>query len=245
MRKRTLCQTLTTVGAAVALTVPLVTPANAGNLFRWTDADGQRHMESIIPADQAKLGYEVLDDRNFRVLKTVGRALNKEELAAAEKKQAIEAEKKLAQERAERHDRTLLATYMSTDDMEMARNGQLRTLDSMIESTQRTRGRLETNLDDLIGSAAAFERDSKPVPKRTEKDIANIRQQIELQTKIISDNREKQQLLTAQFDADIRRFKALKGIVDPDVPVDNGVSNTAATGVQPGVSTETSTAPSH
>jgi len=102
------------------------------------------------------------------------------------------------------------------DDMQMARNGQLGTLELMIESTRRTRERLKTNLDDLIGSAAAFERDGKAVPKNTENDIANIRQQIELQTEIINENREKQRLIAAQFDDDISRFKTLKGIVDPE-----------------------------
>jgi hypothetical protein len=228
MRKPTLRQTLSMTGAAAALSVTVITSVHAGNLYRWTDANGQRHMESIIPADQAKLGYEVVDDRTFRVLKTVGRALNEEELAAAEKAQAIEKQKNLEQQRAARHDRTLLATYMSVDDMQMARNGQLGTLELMIESTRRTRERLKTNLDDLIGSAAAFERDGKPVPKRTEKAIANVRQQIELQTEIINENREKQRLIAAQFDADISRFKTLKGIVDPATPVDNGVSDAAA-----------------
>lgn len=205
--------------AATLLGALAIMPVAAGTIYRWTDENGQRHMETSIPANQAKLGYEVLDDSNFRVLKKVGRALNEEELAAAVKAQEAEAAAKQLAESAERHDRTLLATYMSVDDMQMARNGQLRTLDSIIESTERTRDRLKVNLDDLIASAAGYERDGRSVPKRVEDNINNVRGQIDRQTQIIEENRDKQNQIAAQFSADITRFKTLKGIVDPIEPI--------------------------
>ena len=188
--------------------------AISGTLYRWTDEQGQRHMETIIPADDARLGYEVLDDRSFRVLKKVHRALTVEELAIAEAAKEVERKKKIATEAAVRHDRTLLATYMSVDGMEMARNGQINTLNSIIESTERTRERLRSNLDDLIGSAASYERDGRKVPVSTEEDIEAVRGQILSQDNIIEENHQKQHTITAQFGADIERFKQLKGIVD-------------------------------
>ena len=189
--------------------------AVAGNLYRWTDGQGQRHMESTIPADQAKFGYEVVDDRTFRVIKKVGRQLTDEELAAAAREAEAEAEKQRLQEAKERHDRTLLATYVSVDDMEMARNGQFNTLDLIIESTERTMERLQANLDDLIASAAGYERDGRKVPPRTEKSIETVKGQIERQREIIAENELKKSQIAEQFATDIARFRELKGIVEP------------------------------
>ena len=204
---------------AVLLCLSVTQATFAGTLYRWTDEQGQRHMETIIPADQAKLGYEVLDDRSFRVLKKVHRALTAEELVAAEAAKEIERKKQLAIEAAARHDRTLLATYMSVDGMEMARNGQINTLNSIIESTERTRERLKSNLDDLIGSAASYERDGRKVPASTVQDIEAVRAQILSQDNIIEENHDKQRTITKQFGIDIARFKEIKGIVDLPEPV--------------------------
>ncbi len=217
--------------ALVTLAVSI--PVSAGTLYRWTDENGQRHMESIIPADQARLGYEVLDDQNFRVIKRVERELTADELAAAEKARQIEEEKQRLAENAARHDRTLLATYMSVDDMQMALQGQLRTLESIIESTERTRARLKDNLDDLIASAANYSRDGRKVPKSQEQGIADVRAQIERQTEIIEDNREKQRLISEQFESDIVRFKQLKGIVDTPAPQPPSGLNSAVAADQP------------
>jgi hypothetical protein len=198
---------------AILTSLLLCSAVQAGTLYRWTDSEGQRHMETIIPADQAKLGYEVLDGRTFRVLRKVHRALNEEELIVAQQQQEADAAAERAKQQAERHDRTLLATYMSVDDMQMARNGQLRTLDSLIESTERTQERLQANLNDLIASAAGYERDGQAIPKRTEADISNVREQIERQNELIAENHTKQAQITTQFNADIDRFRSLKGIV--------------------------------
>ncbi|MBL4621298.1 MAG: hypothetical protein JKY89_02775 [Immundisolibacteraceae bacterium] len=200
--------------AAILVSLSAVQVSFAGTVYRWTDEEGQRHMESIIPADDAKLGYEVLDDRSFRVLKKVNRALTEDELVAADATREIERKKQLVIEASARHDRTLLATYMSVDGMEMARNGQINTLNSIIESTERTRERLKSNLDDLIGSAASYERDSRKVPVSTVKDIEAVRAQILSQDKIIEENYIKQSTIIAQFTDDIARFKELKGLVD-------------------------------
>jgi len=208
--------------AAALFSVALAAPANAGTLYRWTDDQGQQHMETIIPANQARLGYEVLDDRNFRIIKRVMRALTDEELAAALEAQLEGAAAKLIQEKIARHDRTLLATYMSVDDMQMARNGQLLTLDSIIASSQSTRERLTSNLDELIAAAAGWERESKRIPKGIQKNIVKIREEIDRQTQIIDENHEKQQQITEQFVADISRFKELKGITDSATTLELG-----------------------
>ena len=211
---------------ALLLGLAITQVAVSGTLYRWTDEQGQRHMETIIPADQARLGYEVLDDRSFRVLKKVHRALTPEELVAAEAAKEVERKKQLATEAAARRDRTLLATYMSVDGMEMARNGQINTLNSIIESTERTRERLKSNLDDLIGSAASYERDGRKVPVSAVKDIEAVRAQILSQDNIIEENHLKQQTIAAQFGSDIKRFKQLKGIVDqPEIVPLSAVKN--------------------
>lgn len=194
------------------LLVVIALPLHAGTLYRWVDSDGVRHMETLIPPEEAQNGYEVVDDRSFRVIQTVPRALTGQELEAETLKQEAKAQQQREVELAARHDRTLLSIYTTVEDMEMARDGQLETLESIRGSIKETLAQMRKNLDDMIASAAGFERDGRPVPPKLLTDIETTKKQVAVHEQSLTENRAKQDEVVRTFTLDIARFKALKGI---------------------------------
>ena len=67
-------------------------------------------------------------------------------------------------------------------------------------------------MDKLIAQAAAAEREGKPPSETLEKDIQKLKRQIKNNEDFIADKRKEQEVVKADADHDIARFKELKGI---------------------------------
>ncbi len=198
--------------ALIFLLTGFTVAATAGTLYRWKDDKGVTHMETFIPPEHAQGGYEVLDDRSFRIIETVPAALTEEELEAAREEQQAERERQREAELQARHDRTLLATYANIDDMLMTRDGQLRTIDSIIQSIEQTILQQQEHLQSLLERAAAREQAGKKIPRQTLNAIANAREQITQIEKNLQENRAKRSDIETTFETDIARFKELSGL---------------------------------
>lgn len=182
----------------------------SGTLYRWKDDKGITHMETFIPPEETKGGYEVLDDRSFRVIETVPPALTEAELEAAKIAQEAELERQRAAELQARRDRTLLATYANLDDMQMTRDGQLRTIESIIQSIEQTITQQRDQLRGLQERAAQAEQRGAKVPRKTLDAIASTEEQITLNEASLAENRKKRLEIEATFAEDMARFKELK-----------------------------------
>src|SRR5690606_35693993 len=105
----------------IAMTRPLILlsalllacgSANAAdhNRYKWRDAEGNLHYSDSLPAEAARLGYEIVNSQGI-VVKRVQRAKTKDELAAAKVLAEREkAEREAAEVRA-RTDAQLLSGY--------------------------------------------------------------------------------------------------------------------------------------
>jgi hypothetical protein len=107
------------------------------------------------------------------------------------------------------HDRSLLATYSSEEDMLLARDGKLASVDALIQLTNSRIESTETRLREYAAEAAEFERSGKPVP-------AILQDQIKTARELITENREfvqqkeiERENIAARFDADIARYRGL------------------------------------
>lgn len=184
---------------------------DASTLYRWKDAEGKQHIGTVIPPEFSQLGYEVLDGGTLRVIKVVPPPYTEEQLKQAEQEQAAAEAAKKAKDMRKRADQTLLATYLSIDDLVMARDGQLTTLDSIIDSIRKTKERLEANLDQQIEAAGAYERDGKEIPKTLLDNIDASRTQIADHQAAIEEHQARQEELKKNFARDMERFKELTG----------------------------------
>ncbi len=201
--------------------------AGGGRIKCWHNKDGVRECGNVVPPEYAQQGSETKDSFGVTVGET-GRAKTLEELEAERaagkaKEQEAEAVKKRAAQ-----DRVLLDTFTTEDDMVLTRDGQIAHRESQIHLVESHIEKLQKNLDQMIERAAEIERrGEKPAPDVV-KNIDDVRAQITENHKFIDTKHHEQDVIRARFDADIARFRELKGIKPPATPSDSAAGAPAA-----------------
>jgi hypothetical protein len=182
-------------------------------LYRWVDAQGVVHYGDQIPPEYASRDRDVLNSQGVAI-DSEKREISEADRQEQRKREAAAAADREAKEEIERRDRMLLATYLSVHDIEQLRDRRLELLDSRIKVTEVYVANLKTRLDTLHGEAKAFEKGAKPrpVPADLTKEIADTQGTIDSYEQSLERDRAEQAKVRASFEADIERFKQLKGI---------------------------------
>lgn len=198
--------TLCTLGSAHAAEPNKSTP---GRLYKWTDEKGKVHYGDMVPPEYVKQERKVLNEQGIEV-KTLEAAKTPEQLAEEQRlaEQRREQERIAAEQAA--HDRMLLATFTTEDDMVMTRDGKIAAIDSVLRVTRTRIEKIEQTLNDLTREAAELERAGKPIPDNLHEQILGARGQIQRYLDYIASKRREQEDIRAQFEGDIRRFRELK-----------------------------------
>ena len=184
------------------------TPAQAERMFKWVDENGKIHYSDRVPPRHSKLERREYDQRG-RQVKLYERAKTPEEKAEAERLAAIEEEKRRQAERDAVHDRSLLATYSSEQDMLLARDGKLASVDALIQLTNSRIESAESRLRNFAAEAAEFERSGKPVPAALQKQITMSRELILENRAFVQEKEIEREAIASQFDSDIARYREL------------------------------------
>jgi hypothetical protein len=183
-----------------------ITPKEA--VYRGKDARGQSYYGQNIPPECMEADGEVLDNRG-RVVRVIPGRLALEAVTA---QQAAEEAKKANAQR----DRTLLATYLSVADIERLRDQRLELLVQQGHVTDQYIANLKAREARLIDDVQRFRPYSSspraPVlPDHVAEDIVNTVNGLQVYQQELAKNTAEQQQLRSEFDADIARFKELKG----------------------------------
>ncbi len=183
-----------------------------GEVYRWVDDEGTVHFGDQVPAEYAPIDRQVLNQYGVP-LRTEQGMLTEEEIeaerrAAAEKKAAIAAA---------RRDEVLLSTYLSVEEIEALRNRRIELIDGQISVTTNYLDSLRTRLKALQAEAGNFKPFSKdpeaePIDEKLAAEIADTADSIALYERTLNDTRVRQGRVVMAFDADIARFKELKGL---------------------------------
>jgi len=182
-------------------------------VYRCRDANGQSHFGQSIPA--------VCIGRDIEVLDNTGRVVRRIDSTAALAARAgqqdqADAEKRAAEAAAQR-DRTLLATYLSVADIERLRDNRLEILVQQSAVTREYISNLRERESRLIADVQRFRPYSpKPtapaVPDHLAEEMVNTVNGLQVYQEELAKNTTEQTRLREEFDADINRFKELKGI---------------------------------
>jgi uncharacterized protein (DUF3084 family) len=181
----------------------------SGRLYKWTDENGKVHYGDMIPPQYSKQERKVLNDQGVEV-KTLDAAKTPEQLAEEERLTAQRLEQeRIAADQAS-HDRMLLATFTTEDDMVMTRDGKISAIDGVLRVTRDRIEKIELSLAELTREAAELERAGKPISDNLHEQILGARGQIQRYLDYIASKRREQEGIRAQFEGDIRRFRELK-----------------------------------
>jgi hypothetical protein len=184
------------------------TSAVAERTFKWVDNEGQVHYGNRVPPEHAKKERRVINEQG-RTVKIYEAAKTPEERAAAEKAAELAARKKALDEKQAIHDRSLLATYTSEQDMLLARDGKVASVEALLQLTNSRIQSMKQRLHELTEEAATYERSGKQLPHSVEAQINNLRSQITRNEAFIKEKEQELVDINKQFDADISRFVEL------------------------------------
>ncbi len=178
-------------------------------VYRCRDARGQSHFGQNIPPACMDLDVEVLD-KSGRIVRTIPGRRSMEQVAA--QKAAEEAGKAAAQ-----RDRTLLATYLSVADIERLRDQRVELLEQQSRVTEQYIANLREREARLMSEVQRFRPYSEaptapPMPDHMAEDIVNTVNGLQVYEQELAKNTTERDQLRSAFNADIARFKELKGL---------------------------------
>ena len=166
----------------LAITLLMAPLCVAGNLYRYTNAEGVTVVDYQVPADYVGRGYEVLNNDGM-VIQVVPRELTGEEKKTRNAQQELEAAAMAEKQRLREWDESLLLRYSTIADIEASREralGDLRIRLSILKSNKRS---LKTQVESYQAQAADLERSGKEV------DMARLGAIEDIQTEIASTDR--------------------------------------------------------
>lgn len=183
----------------------------APQVYRWVDEDGVVHFGDQVPAQYAATDRQVLNQYGVPVKTQQGSVSADEQAAAAQAAAARD-----AQAAATRRDEVLLSTYLSVEEIEALRDRRTELMTGQIALTENYLGSLHQKLATLKEEASAFKPYSKdpaaePIDAKLAQELANTLDSIALYEKTLDDTRARKARMVADFDADIARFRELRG----------------------------------
>jgi hypothetical protein len=159
--------------------------ALAGKVYKWVDENGVTHYGDAIPPEYSKKTHDVLNEQGSRV-ETVNE--DKPETAGPG---AVPQDNR---------DRALLATYGSVAEIEQVRDRRTGYLDSQNQVSLDRLAALKSRLAELETGGG------------DQNELATVRQRISEYDAEIARRNEEKARIAASFDADIARFRELKGL---------------------------------
>lgn len=175
----------------------------------WKNSDGIRECGNAVPPEYAQQGHDEINKQGIRI-KSHERARTKAELAEVKRLQAIEDEKKRLAEEQAMHDRVLLDTFASEDEIVMTRDGKITSIKTEIRLTNSSMNSAEERLNQLRKQAANRERAGKPVTKKLSEDIQKAQTQIKEYEIFVDSKQAEKDKLQQQFEADVKRYRELR-----------------------------------
>lgn len=195
----------------IAFVAGLSAPVTGAETYRWTDESGVTHYSDQVPPDQAKhrrslLNRQGMEVRVIEAPKTAEQLRREQQL----KQLRTQQDKILAEQRD--HDRALLRTYRSVEEMYAALKGKLDTLDAVVKVTESNRQRQKDLLANQERRAADLERQGQPVFQNLRDQISATRHQILNYDEKLRSIQAEKNVISERFTKDIQRFRALQAL---------------------------------
>lgn len=185
----------------------------AAKMYKWVDENGTTHYGETIPPEYA--------DRNRSELNNEGRVIKKQEVLTPEEIRATrsareqEEAKKRADEQAalerKRHDKALIETYSSPEEIDLARKRNLQQIELRINGVNANIKRANDNLRALQKEGETYTSANKPIPSSLQDDLQVAQTRLEKLQKDLEKSEAEKAAIDARYDADKARYKELTG----------------------------------
>jgi len=152
----------------------------------WTNSEGVKECGDTVPPEYTQQGYQELSKEG----------IIKDETKRVRTKEELEKEKEKARQK-RTHDKMLLETYNTIDDIENAKEQKIQVIESTIEYTKKRIIKLQRSLDN---------------EKKSDTDEQVLKDQITENEQYIENKIDEQKEIEKVYFGYITRFKELKGL---------------------------------
>lgn len=198
-----------TLPIALLLIVLLPATTFAGKLYRWKDEHGNWILSDKVPPEEAVHERSELNEEG-RTIKIHEAAKTPEQIEQEELLKQLQKDKKRLLIEQQKEDEVLLKTFQREEDIELALNAKIKTLDSRKKLATDQMSQQQHQLLAQQKKAAGFERDGKPIPKNVMSEIHATERVIQdYEHELVEIEHQKSQL-QARSEKDKARFALLK-----------------------------------
>jgi len=181
--------------------------------YRCKDGKGQTHYGDSVPPECAGFDTEVLNEHGMTLRVIEGDTTR----AARLEREAAEAKVRKERDQRLQRDRNLIETYLTVEDIERLRDQRLDLLVSQYRVTEQNISNLRERQSRLEGQIARFKPysdkpNAPPLPDHLAEEMVNTVKSMNVYRESLTSNRREQADIKTAFDADIKRFKELKGL---------------------------------
>ena len=175
----------------------------------WTNSEGVKECGDKIPPEYTQQGYQELSKGGI-VLEKKERIKTKEELEKAKKEAVIIAKEEEKERNKKAHDKMLIETFASINEIEVARDQKIEAVESTIKITQKRIIKLQYLLDDELNRNSL----DKQIDGEEKKfnNTESLKEQISDNKKFIKNKIDEQGKIKKTYTEYISRFKELKGL---------------------------------
>jgi hypothetical protein len=182
----------------------------AKKMYRWVDDRGNTFFSDLVPPEQSQYRRDSLS-KTGRVVEVTEKAKTKEQLDQEKRLEKLRKEQEKLVANQKLHDKTLLSTFRSKEDLLMALKVKSQALDTQKRKLEGDLTRFTEQLKNQQKQAATFERDAQKVPQKILAEIKSSQDQIQQSHLAIKANLDNQNQIKNKYSADIERFELLTG----------------------------------
>lgn len=201
------------LGSLVCLLSLLIwAPATmAGSIKCWTNKEGVRECGATVPPEYSQQRVEIMNQRGI-VVEVKEAAKTKEQLAEEARLAKLKQEELRRQEEARLRDTILLQSFTTERDLKISYDGKMAVNRDIIDITNTGSRMLNENLKNSRTKAANYERAGEKPPESVLEEINSLKRQIKDNDEFIARKEAELKVLQRQYEADLKRFRELKGI---------------------------------
>jgi hypothetical protein len=191
-------------------------------VYRYYDARGVMHVESVLPPGQAQSGYEVLDRRTLKTLAVVTPAPSPQELVEQERRRREAAAAQAAAQRSAQarqrdaaqqmyRDQMLLQTYATEAELIRLRDSKLESTALILRSVEQTVGHLRSNLAQMDATVVEHQAAGRVPPADLLQARARTAADLAEQERAAERIHAEQAAIRDTFESDLNRYRLLMG----------------------------------
>jgi hypothetical protein len=179
--------------------------------YKWVDEKGIVHYADKMPPEAVNRGHVELDKQGVQFKKT-DRALTPDEVRA--RADDVERQRQETKEREvlARRDRALLASYTREEDLDLARQRALTTIDGQLQSARVYAAALVKRQQEIVEKKQSY--GNKPVPAVLDREIESVEGELAKTTTLIETKKQESLGVAMKYDTDKQRWRMLRANAD-------------------------------